>query len=427
MSTSAILRHRRDTAANWTSTNPTLEAGQIGYETDTRKFKFGDGATAWNSLAYAAQPYDAELLALAGLTSAADKGIQFTGAGTAGTYDLTAAGKALLDDADAAAQRTTLGLGTAATLASDTDGTLAANSDTKAATQKATKTYVDAAAASAAAYADAAVAAATAARIWKQTVRAASTGDVTIASALENGDTLDGVTLATGDRVLLKDQSTPRSNGIYVVQASGSAVRATDADSSDEICGMMVLVREGTVNADRVFVCTNNSGITVGTTAITIVSLLSILGLTQHYVTLRLPFQANAGAGLTLNSGSGHASTQEFLNNSSRSAQQVELSAMQQVRLTIRVTTASASANTPKLRLRYKTTFSPSVTDYADIGTSEVSCSLSATGLITSSWIDLAAGAKADVFVIVEQLGGDGSAQPIVGAVSAEYRRQVWG
>ena len=61
------------------------------------------------------QAYDADLAAIAGLTSAADKGIQFTGSGAAATYDLTAAGKALLDDADAAAQRTTLGVDAAGT------------------------------------------------------------------------------------------------------------------------------------------------------------------------------------------------------------------------------------------------------------------------------------------------------------------------
>ena len=75
------------------------------------------------------QAHDPDLDALAGLTSAADKGIQFTGSGTAGTYDLTTAGKALLDDANAAAQRTTLGLGTVATLDAGTSANNAVQLD----------------------------------------------------------------------------------------------------------------------------------------------------------------------------------------------------------------------------------------------------------------------------------------------------------
>jgi hypothetical protein len=102
---------------------------------------------------------------------------------------------------------------------------------------------------------------------WKQAVRVASTADVTIASALENGDTIDGVTLATGDRVLLKNQSTASQNGIYVVVASGAASRATDADTSAEIDSMTVYVEQGTANADTVWTLTTDNP-TLGSTSL---------------------------------------------------------------------------------------------------------------------------------------------------------------
>jgi hypothetical protein len=103
----------------------------------------------------------------------------------------------------------------------------------------------------------------------KQSVRAATTTAVLLASGLENGDTIDGVTLVTGDRVLVKNQSTASENGIYVVQVSGAAVRATDFDGAGEVSGgAFTFVEEGTVNADSGFVVSSNGPITVGTDAI---------------------------------------------------------------------------------------------------------------------------------------------------------------
>ncbi len=101
----------------------------------------------------------------------------------------------------------------------------------------------------------------------KDSCRVATTGNITIATALNNGDTLDGVTLATGDRVLVKDQSTGTQNGIYVVAASPA--RAVDFDASSEVTsGLFTFVETGTVNSDSGWVLTTDGAITLDSTAI---------------------------------------------------------------------------------------------------------------------------------------------------------------
>jgi hypothetical protein len=99
----------------------------------------------------------------------------------------------------------------------------------------------------------------------KRSVRAATTANIAIATALNSGDIIDGITLADGDRVLVKNQSTASQNGIYVVGATPT--RATDFDSVspiDEINGAWVSVQSGTVNAYRVYV-QYGAVVTVGT------------------------------------------------------------------------------------------------------------------------------------------------------------------
>lgn len=95
---------------------------------------------------------------------------------------------------------------------------------------------------------------------WKQSARAASTGNVTLATP---GTTIDGVTLAANDRVLLKDQTSGAENGVYTWSgASAALVRAVDADSDAEVTsGLALSVTEGTANGDKVFVLTTNDPI----------------------------------------------------------------------------------------------------------------------------------------------------------------------
>ena len=167
----------------------------------------------------------AAILALRALTPAADKLAYYTSSSAAALTDLSAFARTLLDDADAAAMRTTLGI----------------------------QALLDAAIAG---------------LDQKASVRVATTAPIAIATDLENGDTIDGVTLVTGDRVLVKDQASALENGIYVVPVSGAASRSTDADAWTELVAAFVVVEIGTANADTFWLSTVNAGGTLGVTAV---------------------------------------------------------------------------------------------------------------------------------------------------------------
>ena len=116
----------------------------------------------------------------------------------------------------------------------------------------------------------------------KASVRVATTANITLSGT----QTIDGISVIAGDRILVKDQSTSSANGIYDV-AAGAWSRSSDADISAEVTtGMFTFVSEGTVNADSGYVLTTDDTITLGSTSLTFVQ-FSGAG------------QVTAGAGLT--------------------------------------------------------------------------------------------------------------------------------
>src|SRR5581483_8915661 len=99
--------------------------------------------------------------------------------------------------------------------------------------------------------------------------RAKTTANVNLAGGgLANGTSHDGVTLATGDRVLVTAPTAQAENGVYLVPASGAASRDTAFDTYDEHPGVYVSVMEGTTNADTLWRCTSNRGGTLGSSPI---------------------------------------------------------------------------------------------------------------------------------------------------------------
>lgn len=99
---------------------------------------------------------------------------------------------------------------------------------------------------------------------WKEPVRAATTANTTLSGT----QTIDGIAVVAGDRVLAKNQTTGSANGIYVV-ASGAWSRSTDMDASSEVLGAAVFVSEGTVHGNQQWQMTSDGPIVIDTTSLT--------------------------------------------------------------------------------------------------------------------------------------------------------------
>jgi len=159
-----------------------------------------------------------------------------------------------------ATARTSLGLGTIATQAANnvsiSGGSITGMGEPSSNSDVSTKSYVDQAVAG---------------LRTRVIAECASTANVNISNGLEAGDAIDGVTLVAGDRVLLKDQSTASQNGLYLAVASsaGAASRDPEHDTIAELSGGMIVVNQGSVNDNKIFLCTTDNTGSVGSTSIT--------------------------------------------------------------------------------------------------------------------------------------------------------------
>jgi len=185
------------------------------------------------------QAFDAQLSDIAGLTPTDSNFIVGDGSNFVTETGATA--------------RTSLGLGTIATQAANnvaiTGGSITGMSAPSGSSDVTTKSYVDD------------LVAGLKTRII---TRVATTANINLSNALENGDTLDGISLVTGDKVLVKDQTDATENGIYLVPASGAASRDPDFNTVDELAGQLVIIQEGTTNEDTIFLCTTDTGGSIG-------------------------------------------------------------------------------------------------------------------------------------------------------------------
>jgi hypothetical protein len=331
------MQQRRGTAAQWTSTNdgdgPILEVGEIGFETDTGKFKIGDGTNRWIDLDYFLD--ESEIDSITGDYVLSSTLGQNNGVATLdGSGKLTSSQIPNIDELSQEAVNNALIAGSGLdktyddlnnTITLDIDSTVTVNDAVQTLTNKtltspkinedvaltATATelnvldgitasttelnYVDGVTSAIQTQLDdklsktggtmtgditlpgsptQALHAATKAYVDSlgeglhihASCVAATTANVSIATDLEAGDIVDGVTLAENDRVLVKSQTNAAQNGIYVVQASGAALRASDFNEPQEVDGGdFVFVTGGTLYDNTGWVQTTTNVVTIGT------------------------------------------------------------------------------------------------------------------------------------------------------------------
>ena len=211
----------------------------------TTELGYLDGVTsAIQTQLDAKQTSDAQLTDIAGLTPTDSNFIVGDGSNFVTESGATA--------------RTSLGLGSIATQAANnvsiSGGAVTGLGSPSANSDAATKDYVDQAVAG----------------LRTRTIaECATTSNVNLTNGLEAGDTIDGVTLVAGDRVLVKDQSTASENGLYLAVSSGAASRDPEHDSIAELSGGMVVVNQGSANDNKIFLCTTDNTGSVGSTSIT--------------------------------------------------------------------------------------------------------------------------------------------------------------